>query len=368
MFYLVMITGYIFQLFNKKTLFYMFATILLLLAYFRYGIGQDYFAYEFLYSRLQFSFLDEIKYGLDAQEIGFRTIGSLLKGMGFSYQLYLAVFATINILYIVKLCKRYSKNPTLSLFIFFCFYYLTWVLSGIRQGVVIAVGLYYLLRCIEQKKTLKFIVIVFLLSLIHSSVIVLLILYFASKIKFTKRKLIIITVFCVVSSMIPIGFLISKLTWLPYYYRLYPYLELGVGLNMIDFKGFGRIVFLVIAFLFYNQYCKQNEISEKVINMYIVGLLLYFLFQFAEGPAARLSIYGRVLDILVFANILYLYKEKINRLLYIYAVFALCLMTFYKESGEIKKAVGSESIVAPYVNVINKDNHEFTSRFNFKVD
>jgi hypothetical protein len=346
----------------------MFAGILLILAYLRYGIGQDYFAYEFLFNRLQFSFLNEIKFGADQQEIGFRIIGSILKGIGFNYQMYLAFFATINIVYIMKICKRYSKNPTLSLFIFFCFYYLTWVFSGIRQGVVIAVGIYYLLRCIEQNKTLKFIVIVILLSLIHSSAITLLILYFISKIKFTKKKLIYISAFCIVLSMLPIGFIISKLTWLPFYYRIYFYLDKSIGLNFIDFKGVMRLIFLLIAFIFYDQYRKNSDISEKIINVYIVGLLLYFLFQFSEGTAARISLYGKVLDIVILSNILYLYKERINRLLYIYTVFFICLITLYKESGEIKDAVESKSLVAPYVNVTNKDYYSFHKEFDFDLE
>lgn len=367
MYYLVLSIGFIFQCFNKRGLFLVFALILVLFASLRYGIGLDFFSYEYLYLRLQDSFLDEIKFGLDNQEVGFRIVGSILKKIGLTYHQYLIVFATLNIYFIVQICKKYSKNPTFSLLLFFCFYYLTWTFSGIRQGVIIAIGMYYLLTCIDKNKTIKFIIIVILLSLIHSSALMLLVLYYLSRINYDKSKLIKLSVASIILSLIPTGVLISKLTWLPLYSRFYPYLNTELSLNLFDFAGLGRVLFLIIAFIYYDQYCKQNEMSKKIINMYILSIIFYFVLQFSELTAARLAIYGKYLDIIILVNILYLYKLPVNRMIYILGILLLCFMYLTKESAEIKRAIITDSMITPYVNVFNKNAYNF-SRYKLFFD
>ncbi|WP_391203011.1 EpsG family protein [Psychrobacillus sp. L4] len=367
MYYTVLLIGFIFQLFNKKILFWIFSIILVLLAVLRYGIGLDFFAYEYLYLRLNPSILDEIRFGLDNQEAGFRALGSIMKNIGLSYQQYLGAYSIITILYMSKICNKYSNNPTLSLLLFFCFYYLTWTFSGIRQGATIAIGLFYLLECIEKNKTIKFVFIVILLSFIHSSAIVLLLLYFLSRIDIDKNKLIKLSVASITLSLIPSGFIISKLTWLPFYSRIFPYLNTEITLNLFDFAGICRILFLIVALTYYDQYCKQSDISKKIINMYILSFIMYFLLQFSELTAARLGIYGKFLDIIILANILYLYKLSINRLIYILGILFLCFMYLSKESAEIKKVIITDSLITPYVNVFNKGTYNF-SRFNIFID
>jgi hypothetical protein len=370
MFFMVSLVGIVFSLFNKRFLFLFFAAILTLLAFMRFGIGLDYFGYEYLYNRLQSSILNEYKYGLDNQEIGFRMIGSFLKSLGLSYQQYLMVFAALNIFFIAKISQRYSKNPTLSLLIFFCFYYLTWTLSGIRQGFVITIGMYFLLRAIEKNETIKFILVVLLLSLAHSSSFILLVMYFVSKINFSKNNLIIIASASVTLSLIPTGALISKLTWIPFYYRISPYLETERALNLWDFQSFGRMFFMVLAFVFYNYYSKQSEMHKKVMNLYIISLCLYFVLQFSELTAGRISIYGKFLDIIIIANVLYMFKEAINRLLYLLGIIALCFLYLFKEGQELERGISktdSDLIFAPYVNVFNKDDYHFKSEY-FKLE
>lgn len=363
MYYIILLTGIFFMLINKRPLFLVFAGILCLLAGFRYGIGVDYLAYEYLYNRLQFSFLDEIKVGLDHQEVGFRAIGAFLKGLGVTYQQYSTIFAIVNIFFISKICIKYSKNPTLSLLLFFCFYYFTWTFNAIRQAIVIAVGLYYLLKSLEDKKVLKLIIIVALLSLIHSSAFIILILYFVSKIEFNKKKLILFSVFSVLFSLFPMALIISKLTFLPLYSRILPYLDPTVSINFFDFQSLTRIVFLIIAIIYYDQYCKQSEIARKIINMYIISIILYFLLQFSELTAARVAIYGKFLDIIILANILFLYKKIINKLLYISGIILLCIVYLFKELGQVNNAISSDSLLTPYVNVFNKDDYIFTNIF-----
>lgn len=369
MYFAVMILGFIFQLFNKRIFFFLFAIILALMGFFRYGIGIDYFAYEFLYSRLQTNFIDEIRLGMDNQEVGFRAIGSFLKGIGFSYQSYLIVVMGLNMIFMYKICKKYSLNPTLSLLLFFCFYYLTWTFSGIRQGIVIAVGIYFLLKYIEDKKVIKLILVSILLSLIHFSALILIFYYFLSKVDFKKSTWVILTVLSIIVSFLPLSSIINGLTFLPFYSSFYTYIDSSSGINILDFKSITRILFLIIVFIFYDYYTSQNEMNKKIMNLYIISMIFYFLFQFSELAAARLSIYGRFLDIIIFANILYLYKESMNKLIYLYTIFILCSAYLFKEvDTQIASSVESNSILAPYPTVFTNDNYDYLHPYERLVD
>ena len=363
-FYGVLLFGYAASWFNKKILFYFFAFILAVLAFFRYGIGIDYFAYQYLFGMLQPSLFYELKYSILEQEVGFRAIGALFKSWGINYQVYLAFFSFVNLLYIVKLCKRYSINPTLALVLFFSFYYVTWLFSAIRQGLVIAVGLYYLLKCIEERKPIKLILISLLLSSIHISALILIFLYVASKFNFKKRSLMILSVISIMFSFLPTGVLISKLSWLPLIGSKLIYIESTTGINSLDFQSIARILLLLMALVFYDYYSKQNEVSKKIINLYIISIIMYFLFQFSELIAARFAIYGKFLDIIILSNVLYHYKERINRLIYIYLIFVLCSLYLYKETNnQINGALFKEYKYPPYVNIFNKEEFEFKNPY-----
>lgn len=362
MYFGVMLTGYFMQFFNNRFFLIIFTLILAILGFFRYGIGIDYFAYQFLYDRLLPNIFEEIKYGVDFQETGFRALGSFLKGLGFSYQAYLIVLMSVTMFFMYKIVKRYSLNPTLSMLLFFCFYYLTWTFSGVRQGLVIAVGLYFLLKYIEEKKGIRLVVVSILLSFIHTSALSLILYYLLSKLNFNRKSLIVITIFSVIVSFLPTGNLVSQMTFLPFFSDLFPYIETGVGVNFLDFQSISRLVFLAVALIFYNVYADQNEMSKKIMNIYIFSTIIYLLFQFSELTAARIAIFGKFLDIIIFANVLYLYRESINKLLYIYAIFILCSLYLVKEvDTQITSTVENNSILAPYPTVFNGDD----SRYNY---
>lgn len=368
MYFAILILGFIFQMFNKKIFFWSFAILITLLASLRYGIGIDYFGYEYLYSLFNPNIIHEIQYGEATQEILFRLVGSFFKSLSLPYQSFLILFAIISNIYIAKICKRYSKNPSLSILLFFAFYYLTWTFSGIRQGLVIAVGLYYLLVCLEKNKTVKFLLIVIILSLIHISALALILLYFISRVNFKKNTLIFISIIAVIFSLIPTGPLLSRATWLPFYSRIYTYFDYEISFTLFEFQTIARLAFLFVIFFFYDYYQKESEIQKKIIDLYILSMIFYFGMQFSELIAARIAIFGKFLDIIIFANILYIFKKPINRLLYIFMIFILCFMYLYKETGEIKRAVNSDEFFAPYVHIYNKSNYEFESRYNLLIN
>lgn len=366
MYYITFIIGMVLSVVNvnKRKALILFTIIISVLSFLRYGVGPDYFSYNYLYERLNNSLFMEIRYGIDNQELMFRLIGALIKKIGFSYQQYIIIIAAINIIYIYKICKKYSRFPTLSLFLYYCFYYFVWTFSGLRQGLTLPIGVYYLLECIENNQTKKIVLISLLLTLLHSSAIILIPLYFISRLNFNRKKLIVLSLISIMINLIPLEDIISKLIWIPQINRILHYLNGST--TIFDFKSFARLIFLLIGLVYYNSYSNLKGISKNIIVIYIISIIMYFSLKFSELTAARISIYGMFLNILILPNIYYMYKDKFNKFIYILCLFILCSMYFNKELNAIRVQFtpnNSYSSFVQYTNIYNKDNYHFNNRY-----
>lgn len=370
MYYFVFFMGMIFSLINdkKNILFTIFFLILLFMAFFRYGVGADYFNYKLLYNQLQNNPLNEIFNGIDSQEIGFRIIGSSIKSIGIPYEVYLMFFALVNLIFVYKICKKHSSNPTFSLVIYFAFYYFVWTLSGIRQGLVIAVGMYYLLEYISKKFSWKFIFIVIILMTIHTSAIVLILLYLFTKVPFKKGSLLILFFLSFILSLLPLNILLGKLTSLPIVSRIIPYLtdEYSI-LGNLDFQSIARVIFTIVVFIYYDAYSKRSENDKKILDIYLISMCLYFMLKFSELTASRIAIYGKFLDIIILVNIYYLYKQKINKFLYNSLLSLLVVAYLVKELNALASTafidLEVENKFIPYTSIFEKEEVKIKNNF-----
>jgi hypothetical protein len=336
------------------------------LSIFRYGVGADYFVYEFLFIRLNTNLFTEIFRGNDTQEILFRLFGSFIKSLGFTYQFYLGAISSINLFFVYKISIKHSKNPTFSIFLYYSFYFFVWTFSGLRQGLVLTTGMYFLLEFLNKNQDKYFTLIVLVLSLIHSSALILIGLYFLSKINFNKSKLIVISVFSVLFSLLPLSFIFQRFSFVPLLSRLIPYLDSRTSLfEVFDFQSFVRLVFLVFALFHYDQFSLKGNDQKKMINIYILSIIIYFFFKFSELTAARLSIYGKFLDTILLTNFFYLYKDKKNRIIYSFILIVLSLLVFIKELDTLEDQSGlrlSNEILTPYTSIFNPEEYYFEKR------
>ncbi|WP_422123913.1 EpsG family protein [Planococcus sp. X10-3] len=367
MFYFVLITGLLLSVVNdkKRVSLLIFTSIISLLAFLRYGIGADYFSYELLYFYIEESPFEEFFAESAHGEIGFRLFGSVLKGFGVPYQLYLVIIATINMIYVWKLVKKYSLNPTLSLVIYFSFFYFVWTFSGLRQGLTLVIGIYYLLEAIEKNKTLKIILVSLTLSLIHSSALILIFLYFITKINFSKNQLMLLAISGFLMSFLPLNLILPYLTWIPIIENASQYVFDVGGLNSLDFAGIVRVLLLIFIFLYYESFSSTSLMNKKILDIYIISLILYFIMQsLGELTAARFSIYGKYLEIIILVNIFYLHKKRINKLIYSYGLIVLCSLYLYKETNtlELQSGLNNSSMYVPYVSIFNQDEYMFNKK------
>ena len=95
----------------------------------RYGQGSDYFSYHDLFEK--FSDFNVALYNPNDEhgEIGFRLLCAIFP---FRYQWFIIAVSTFEMWMLHRFIKYYSKNPLLTLFLFYPTYYLTYYFSIIR--------------------------------------------------------------------------------------------------------------------------------------------------------------------------------------------------------------------------------------------
>jgi len=366
MFYIVFFIGLLLAAVNRKEISAkVFAAVLFLLAAFRYGQGADYFSYATLYYWSSGSILTELISGNGSQEVGYRFLSAVFKHYDLPYQIFIAVIAVINIYFIYKISVKYTKNPTLSMLIYYSFYYFVWTYSSLRQGLALSIGLYYMLEAInDSKNTIKFLIIAGIVSLLHSSALVFIVMFGVTKIKLEKKHLLILLAVSIAFSVVPLADIVNKLAaYVPVLQRISYYVNGSLSISdFTSFKSLARVAFLFIAFLIYDVYCEESPVNRKIMNIYIFSYIIYFFFKFSELTAARLAIYGKILDIVIFSNAYYMLKKKENKIVYVMSLFMLMVLYFLKEQNALhieSKLETAHKYLTPYVNIFNKKLYHY---------
>lgn len=374
MYYLVFFIGIVlsFSRIKIKQIDYskMFLLIIILVACFRYGVGKDYFSYKYLFERINHIPIYEYNYGLDNQEVGFRLIQSIFKYFGVSYEILVGVFSFFTLFYMYKLCNKYSINTTLSLFIYYSCFYFVWTFSAYRQGVVIFIGLYYLLSCIENKNVIKFIIVNIFLATIHSSAYLLFILYIILKINIKKNTYVIILTIAIIQSFFPFNIIESIISSIPFLKGINFYLNNDIISWGIDFQSLVRIIFSLFVIYIYDSYVKLFKNQKKLLDIFLFSMIIYFTFKFRETVAGRLSIFGLIIFCIILSNFI---SSLLNRNKLFYISFFVLFLFIYMQKNLIDNNrdlyIGSENkIFIPYTNVFNKKEYYFKSRYIELID
>lgn len=174
---------------TTKRLFNVAWLVLTCMLVFRYGQGTDYYEYQIIYESVdnEGSFLVNTLYH---GEIGWYILNLIGNKIGASFYLFNGIISLFEMLMIRRFILKYSPYKILSLLLFYPTYYLTGCYSIMRQGLVLCVFLGVGVTLLVEKKTFKYFVLIFILTIIHTSSIALVILPFILDLK--KNKIYII--------------------------------------------------------------------------------------------------------------------------------------------------------------------------------
>lgn len=167
---------------DGKQLFNVVWFVLTCMLVFRYGQGTDYYEYLIKYEGVDNEgsfFVNAFYHG----EIGWYILNLIGAKLGVSFFVFNGIISLVDMLMIRRFILRYSPYKVFSLLLFYPTFYLTSCYSTIRQGLALCVFLGIGISLLVEKKTLKYLIMVLLLMLIHTSCIALAILPFLLDIK-----------------------------------------------------------------------------------------------------------------------------------------------------------------------------------------
>lgn len=349
MFYIILLLLVINELFKKDDYKIIFLIITIMSAI-RYGIGNDYFAYKYLFY-INDDNLKQVIFNptLDL-EVGYRIISYIFK-ITTSYEVFIAVVAIITSFFVIKFITDYSIDYNLSITIYYCMFYLNYTYSGIRQGITLALGSYFFMK-IKNKKKLYFVLM--LLTSIHKSVLIIIIFDILSNLNFTRKSFFILVFTGLLFSISGIS------NYFPTPIRNYYYFsEINILDISIIFKRILRFVLFLIIYMNHNIFEEYG--LSRIRNFFYWSVIIYYTISFFETFAARLMIYGQFMLIILIPIIFKYNKKRSSTVLKTFIISMLCLI-FYKDSvvswNTITNGYSNSAYYMPYVNIYNKEKYE----------
>lgn len=246
-----------------------------------------------------------------------------------SYEVFIFVFMIINLNLISGTIKRYSPYVCLSMFIYISEYYLLGLMGQIRQAIAISI-IIYAWRYFGERKILLW---VFIASLFHYSAVICCLFYIIpNKLRSLNFYMLVIAV--AVFIYIPMqGFIMNLLINI-----------IGDSLGTIGRKvAFYlstestniSITYLMYKLsIFFLLLWKRNSLScmsffPKLLNIYVVSLIMWLFLSFSGSLGGRLSMYFSITEILLLPYVFWGFRKSQLKFL-VYTVFmALCVYQYY---------------------------------------
>lgn len=353
-----------YEIFTRKTAKWISTSLFLLLFFlvtFRYGQGSDYFNYIYLFTNSSNTFekaLNTNDFGYVTQEIGFAAISYFwLKVLSFSPELLSALFSAISFILIWKFIKKYSSKPSMSLFFFYCTFYLIYPFSGIRQGVCLSIFLYYLIPLLENKKYLKYYLLSILLFSIHYSSIILFILPVVNLVKTYKPYQVLIL------SLLSfgIGLILNQ-----YIFSFFSVLDIisskidgYTQKDSLDILSLLLRLTIFIPVMLTSKLYERGSLRDLLLKIYILGFLLYLIFMTSSLISSRINVFMRYFEMILLVDFLqYVFKKKLNKILSYTYIFAIMTFLYVKNINSFIDQGSYYSHVNfynyPYVTIFNK--------------
>lgn len=274
----------------------------------------------------------------DAREPGFRIFSILIKTyISQDYQTWLFIIASISGICIMYPLYKYSCNYGLSVFLFMTSCQFTWMLNGIRQFLVAAI-LFACTPLILKKKPILYIIIVLILSSIHTSALIMIPAYFIVDSE-PWSKITMIFVGGIILAMLFTSQFTSILDTVVensnYASSMEEFKDTDDGTNII--RVLVESVPVIMAFIYRDKIKdKLTPIIKISINMSLIASGLYIISKIARSGImlGRLPIYFSVYNLILLPWLIkFIFEEKERRLMYFTMI--VCYFAFFYYQMEI---------------------------------
>lgn len=275
----------------------------------------------------------------DGKAPGFEVFNVIFKSfISQNYQWWLMTIAIFCGLCVMYTLRKHSCNFFYSAFLFISMLTFTWMMNGMRQFITVAV-LFALSDWIVRGKLFPFILAVLLLSTIHTTCLLMILIYFIVRCKPWSGRIIlflaIIILICIFAE--PFFEEVDNVLQGTNYGGISEQMQEDDGVNPIRVAFYA--VFPIAAYIYRGTLEKENEADPYVnicINMSLVAAALYLVGMFSSGILiGRLPIYCEVYNLILIPFLLKkCFPEKQRNLVMVIATL-LFFSFFYLQMNSI---------------------------------
>jgi len=258
------------------------------LASFRDGVGADWDAYSRFYQNTEDS---------GQLEVGYAFINAIFASIGAHFNVFQFAITTACIALIASSFRYFGAFTAVAVLIFYSDLFLYYNLSGVRQAIAIAITC-FALRYVIAQRPVPFFSLVTLAASFHLSAVVFAISYFVPKtwLKWYQLVCVCLAGLALFQFLDPIAQFITDNTLKNASYYLYGIETQDDKLTSYITGGLRRLATLGIILMTWN-HLKNISYSIYLLNMYILGLAIYFLFYIASADiGVRMSSYFIIIE------------------------------------------------------------------------
>lgn len=315
-----------------------FTWVLILVLGFFCGLrtwGNDTVTYKQIYTQIplwdEFISSNDVRF---SQGIGFYTLTSILKTIGFTMQDYLMFYAFATVIPYVLFVRRFSVNTVFGVFLMFTTGFYTFALAAIKQTMATGICLCALPFALD-KKWIKFLLTIGLASLFHPYALVYLVVPLMMFEPWRGKTVAYVFLFVAVGFMLEglIGTVLDITT------------AMGADYSQAELMGAGVNIFRVLVCfvplglaMFYGNAMFQNTSREVhlMFNLAMVNALIMFVGLFGTANYfARLANYFLPAQVVILPWMLYSAHPRDRRWM-IPACVCGYLLYFYYENAIIR--------------------------------
>ena len=350
---------------SDKKKYILLVCLTTLIITFRFGVGSDYFSYNYLYNVFQVSNIESFFYINDTIEIGFKLIMLPFKLLGAPYEMFVAFISGVSLYFSYRWINDVSSNKFISVFLFYTMFSIVWIMSAQRQGLVLSISLYYLFNDKFKFKFFQELLIIILLSTIHLSSLFLIITIVLRKFNWSQKTLLALFFGSIAFSYLPISEIVKNIPIIPEKFLGY----LTSNGTIFDFPSLVRIGLFAFVLFFYHTLADSKH-NMEMTNSVLIGFALFFFTKFTGLGAARLVIYNFALLIVLIPKIYINYSDsKQVKTLITLLIFTFGTLYFQKDINSFKYESGytGSAFLLKYHSIWNKNYLDYNNLTAFIV-
>lgn len=278
------------------------------------------------FKNLDFSYAISEKTG--RFESGYKAYMWLIRRITDNVNLYFTITAILVAICVGYFIYKNSKNPFMSMILYYTVGAFTFQMTGLRQSLAMAI-LLLSVEFIKEKKLIRFIILVWLASLFHQSALCFLIAYPIANLKINFKNFVLyfgVSVFMLVYNNWVSDFLSN----------LFGYegkFEIGEAVN--DVMGGATVIGMLVLTLalcgiFYKRLTEQDAHNKIFFNLTMLSLIIYVL-RYVIRIFERVSFYYQFAFIILLPNAIEAIPDaKTRKTVYFCAIFLACALFFYR--------------------------------------